>query len=275
MFGEKDRPLYVGQTGNLRSRLGSYKNCNPNHTPRKVQRLVHHVERITWELCPDVTQARLRENELLRQHRPKFNSVNTFPKRYFFIGVENSSGPLRLWLTNDPAPDQPIFGAFKGNTRAAFNALVVMLWSYLHAPASHHDFPLGMLDLRRRREITLPASGPARDSASLAIREFLSGNSDHLLEQLLCTVPDGPPVLRVLHEEALAVLAQFYQTGPQRTRRLRDDFQAGSELVLQDRLDDLIVLARRPAPSVTSPASLPTGATPVPTPAASSLPLPS
>ena len=252
MFGGSERLLYVGQTSNLRSRLGTYKNCNPNHTPRKVQRLVHQVDRIVWELCEDATHARLRENELLRQHRPKFNAVNTYPKRYFFIGFNHTgrrsrgdaADVLRLWLTNEPSTAEPLFGAFKGHTRAAFNALAMLLWSYANAPESHYDFPVGMLNGRLSRKIDIPICHAKRDAASLGVPEYLAGTSDKLLDQLLPAVPSAPAIHRALHEEALLTLAQFYEAGPLRTRRLREQYESESAFMLQDRLDDLIVLAR-------------------------------
>src|SRR5687767_182452 len=63
MFNEAERLLYVGQSANLRSRLGAYKNANPDHLPRKVLRLVHAVASIKLETCETPVAARLRENE--------------------------------------------------------------------------------------------------------------------------------------------------------------------------------------------------------------------
>ncbi|PYK31759.1 MAG: hypothetical protein DME57_02510, partial [Verrucomicrobia bacterium] len=45
MSNDADRLLYVGQSSNLRVRLGSYKNANPHHVSRKTLRLVHSVAR--------------------------------------------------------------------------------------------------------------------------------------------------------------------------------------------------------------------------------------
>src|SRR3954464_5704812 len=72
MTGADQRVLYIGQSGNLRARLGSYKNAKPDRAPRKVIRLIHQVRAITWEKCETPQAARLRENELLRLHRPRF-----------------------------------------------------------------------------------------------------------------------------------------------------------------------------------------------------------
>src|SRR5947208_1528018 len=79
MSGEAGRVLYVGQSKNLRVRLGTYRNANPCHISRKTIRLVHAVRKIDWEECPTPALACVRENQLLRAHRPKFNSMNTYP----------------------------------------------------------------------------------------------------------------------------------------------------------------------------------------------------
>ena len=88
MRGLGDRVLYVGQSKNLRTRLHTYKNANPDHMARKILRLVHQVEAIAWEECGSPERARLRENELLRAHRPKFNTVNKYPKAHCFIRAQ-------------------------------------------------------------------------------------------------------------------------------------------------------------------------------------------
>ena len=51
MTGRDGLVLYVGQSRNLRQRLASYKNAQPDRAPRKVIRLVRAVESITWETC--------------------------------------------------------------------------------------------------------------------------------------------------------------------------------------------------------------------------------
>ena len=247
MFGQSDRVLYIGQTNNLRARLGTYKNCNPNHTPRKVLRLVHQVDRIDLEFCESAIDARLRENELLRTHRPKFNRVNTFPKAHFFFGAEWEPTHLRLWLTNAPSESEALYGAFKGNTRAAFGALAMLIWSYLHCPQSHHDFPFGMLRAQPPKTFLISAERTQRDVSRLqeCLPKYLAGISSELLDLLLIAIPAGPPLNRALHEAAFLTLTAFYASGPQRTRQLRDQHEPNAPLVLQDRLDDLIVLARR------------------------------
>src|SRR5205809_1991531 len=46
--------------------------------------------------------ARLRQTELLRIHRPKFNKVNTCPKAYSFVWLKYDCQGLELGRTNEP-----------------------------------------------------------------------------------------------------------------------------------------------------------------------------
>ncbi len=101
MGGDADRVLYIGQSGNLRHRLGSYKNARLDRAPRNVIRLVHLVRTIVWEECATAEAARLKENRLLRIHRPKFNVQNTYPQGYQFIGLRDEGGRLSICLGNE------------------------------------------------------------------------------------------------------------------------------------------------------------------------------
>src|ERR1035441_8582387 len=65
MTGQNGLVLYIGQSQNLRQRLGSYKNARPDRAPRKIMRLVRAVESITWETCErDRKSTRLNSSHL-------------------------------------------------------------------------------------------------------------------------------------------------------------------------------------------------------------------
>ena len=219
MFNDADRLLYVGQSSNLRVRLGSYKNANPNHVPRKVLRLVHSVARINIEPCETPLAARLRENELLRTRRPRFNRMNTWPKAYWFVGCREEGNRLHLWLTLQPENPENLFGAFKANTRAAFGALLRMLGQ----PASLANPPRSV-ELARRDDI----------------REFLSGSSDRLLAK--AQPVDQSLFAQSLFAHDLDLLTRFYHAGPVRNRRICA--QHNLCLIPQDQVDDLLLTVR-------------------------------
>lgn len=114
MFGDAGELLYVGQSRDLRDRLNSYRHVRPDRDSRKTVRLVHLVRRIEWEVCDTAVSAVLRENELLRTLRPRFDRMNVYPKACFFIALDREEGLLRLRLTRDTATPGKLFGAFRG-----------------------------------------------------------------------------------------------------------------------------------------------------------------
>jgi len=224
MFNDADRLLYVGQSSNLRVRLGSYKNANPHHVSRKTLRLVHSVTRIKLEACETALAARLRENELLRTLRPRFNRMNTWPKAYWFIGCHDEGNITRLWLTLEESDG--LYGAFKGNTRAAFGALLRLLYQ----PSCLADLPAGLLSPRPPRSFELPRCD--------GVKEFLTGESDRLLS--LARPLDDSPFSTALYTEDCELLTHFFASGPRRNRRLCE--RHGLARIPQERLDDLIAL---------------------------------
>lgn len=56
-YGEDDRLLYIGQSSNLRARVGSYRFVNGASHSRRIVRMVARVFRAAWEECPSAAEA--------------------------------------------------------------------------------------------------------------------------------------------------------------------------------------------------------------------------
>lgn len=248
MTGRDGLVLYIGQSGNLRQRLASYKNARPDRAPRKVIRLVHAVESITWEKCDSRDGARLRENELLRLHRPKFNRVNTWPQAYSFIRLEYDDATLELSQTRETTTGGHLYGAFKAHVTAGYGALLRLTWAAWHQPVSHHDFPAQLLANRPPRQYRFawhPHPAPwSPDSFLRSVQDFLAGVSDSLLEMLTKSLPgdaEVSPFQRALQKRDLEVLSQFYLSSPRRNHELICRHKLAKALIFQEQLDDLLV----------------------------------
>ena len=247
MTGPDDRVLYVGQSRDLRARLASYKNARPDRVSRKVIRLVHSVERITWEKCESPEGARLRENELLRLYRPRFNRLNTWPRAYSYIRLRQDDTGFELRLTRDLQAAGHLYGAFKTHTLAAYGALLRLTWGALRQPASPHDFPAQLLGIRPPRQYRFHwADGPAQtgpESFLTYLQGFLSGVSDHLLQLLNDLAPASDavcPFQRALHARDLEVVTGFFNLGPRRNRELNRQHNLPGPVIPQEELDDLL-----------------------------------
>jgi excinuclease UvrABC nuclease subunit len=215
MTGQSERVLYIGQSGNLRARLGSYKNARRDRAPRKIVRLVHLVESITYETCATAEAAILRESELLLLHRPKFNSMGVFPKKLKFIQVETSVAEMNLCFKTEKSKAGFCYGPFKGDVLASFGALCRTLWVAVKGSTTLEDFPARMLTQPPAKEVSLqfPDARFHTEGGIAALNEFLSGKSDQLLASLTAALPSADllsPFQRALHAQDIETLQEFY-----------------------------------------------------------------
>jgi excinuclease UvrABC nuclease subunit len=252
MADEFERLLYVGKAKSLRARLNSYRHVQPERASRKVVRLIHAVRSVVWEICACPNSALLRENELLRLHKPKFNVMNTRPEHYLFIGVSNSVDEIRLRLTKQPVsmPGETLHGAFKslGRVRAGFAALLRLLWATEHRPISVYDFPMPLVAERCPDEFTIRMLRSEAAHAADLLRGLLDGCDDALIQQLeriATTATKTALCLQRFLEADVATFKLFHQFGPARNRSLRDVFVYENTVIRQDELDDLLVLMPR------------------------------
>ena len=244
MTGERDRVLYIGKAHNLRQRLSSYKYPRSS---RKLMRLACRVRSIVWEICDDGLAASMRENELLRLHKPMFNVLNTRAEHYPFVGFRATQGgfALRLTKSSKSLPDERFFGAFKGLplVRSAFAALVRLLWRADHPDLSLLELPLMLLN-SKPPEIW-KVRGRAAELCD-ALREFLSGTSDVLFARLDAALPArGSHFEETFHVHDMELLREFFARGPQRNAHLCQVFCLPRAQISQSELDDLLVLRER------------------------------
>ena len=242
MFDEAGRLLYVGQSSDLRDRLNSYRHVHPDRDSRKTVRLVHLARRIEWEVCDSPVSAVLRENELLRTLRPRFNRMNVYPKACFFIAVDREGGVLRLTLTRDTDGSGKLFGAFRGATWP-FAALCRLLFI-----AGHRDMSLGEFPSRLLTSAPLRTQGFGLEEAfALAVEDYLAGGSMRLVESLMGVCSDvqmRTPFEQNLMLTDLVCVEEFYERGPAKVRRLRQQAEGAADWVEPEELVDFLATDR-------------------------------
>lgn len=189
--------LYVGQSHELRKRVGSYRHVHPDRHPRRLVRLVHQVRQIEWEICESPEAAIERERVLLLELRPGFNRAGVWkpPPWWLRVGVAeragdfgNQSAMLRIELWADAAVrggeagggtgvgdlaggvpglaspgDAPVHAALLGPFPSSFRwvhaALLRCLHRWLFPATPLHALPAGLMGEKALREIAwcLPA----------------------------------------------------------------------------------------------------------------------
>jgi excinuclease UvrABC nuclease subunit len=254
MCGDRDRLLYVGKAKNLRARLNSYRHVQPERASRKVVRLIHEVRSVAWEVCACPASALLRENELLRLHKPKFNVMNVRPEHYLFIGVRVAATEIHLRLTKQPvrSPGETLHGAFKslGRVRAGFTALLRLLWARENQPDSVYNYPRPLVAERCPEHFSLSMARSDAENVADSLRRMLDGVDDGLIGELTGTAPmprESVSCQQRFHELDMEAFKSFYQFGPARNRSLREHCVYDGAIIAQDDLDDLLVLTPKAA----------------------------
>ncbi len=86
MYDKKDTIIYVGKAIILRNRVRSYFRESANHS-LKIARMVSQIERFEYIVTDSELEALVLENNLIKEHRPKYNTMLKDDKTYPYIRV--------------------------------------------------------------------------------------------------------------------------------------------------------------------------------------------
>ena len=116
MRDKNDGILYVGKAINLRNRLRSYFRANIGRGPwiDKMVGLIHHFEYIVTD---SELEALVLENNLIKEHRPKYNTMLVDDKTYPYIKVTVAEDYPRILFSREMKKDKAkYFGPYTSAT---------------------------------------------------------------------------------------------------------------------------------------------------------------
>ena len=118
MLGPKGHVVYVGKAKNLRARLLSYFREDSRNP--KAGKIIDHTATLVWEHLPDELNALLRELELIRRFRPRFNVLGQ-PGRQRYVYLCLGRGPgVHAYLSREATGKEvAVYGPFVGRGRIA------------------------------------------------------------------------------------------------------------------------------------------------------------
>jgi excinuclease ABC subunit C len=255
MKNDRGEIIYVGKAKSLRGRLRSYTYANQENCSRKVLRLVYMVRSIEWETLPDETSALLRENELLRTLRPRFNVLNTTPHTYLFahLKLDDASVTVHFAMKEDPSyPD--IYGAFKGIGRAyrAHKALLRLLWRSFNDCRNGFELPSLLTNRKTLAHYAFQfpetLSEEERGKIHRNLKRFFNGTSkcflDDLVERLLAREDLAAFVSESIQAD-LEEVVEFYEYCSRRNRQMKRQLQIEEDVIPQEKVDDFLVLLKK------------------------------
>ncbi len=114
MYGADGALLYVGKAKNLAARLRQYTDISKLELHKQVMRSL--VTRVEWEIVPTESDALVREQELIKTQKPKYNIMLTDGKMYPMLALTNSEFPRLLKFRGKISQRRDVYGPYPSVT---------------------------------------------------------------------------------------------------------------------------------------------------------------
>ncbi len=112
MHDEKDEIIYVGKAISLKNRVRQYFQASRNKGA-KIEQMVTHIQRFEYIVTDSELEALVLECNLIKEHRPKYNTMLMDDKGYPFIKVTVNEPYPRVLLARTMQKDKAkYFGPF-------------------------------------------------------------------------------------------------------------------------------------------------------------------
>lgn len=112
MHDADDAIIYVGKAVSLRNRVRSYFRESTNKSP-KVERMVEKIARFEYIVTDSELEALVLENNLIKEHNPKYNTMLKDDKTYPYIKVTMGEPYPRVLFSRQMKKDKSrYFGPF-------------------------------------------------------------------------------------------------------------------------------------------------------------------
>jgi hypothetical protein len=178
-FYDKDGELlYIGQSLDLKARIGSYRHVTPEKNPKRTLKLVHRIVRIEWKECATQAETIELERVLLLEHRPPFNRAGVWKGDPWWLKIEATSDRLNLELVREESGTGPHPPAF----RYVLGSLVRCLYRMTFPSAPLSAYPHGVFE--PAVPLTLSLHVPDAVEAAETLRAYVDGIHGPLLSRL-------------------------------------------------------------------------------------------
>ena len=112
MHGKDDAIIYVGKAISLRNRVRSYFRESTNKSP-KIEKMVTKIARFEYIVTDSELEALVLENNLIKEHNPKYNTMLKDDKTYPYIKVTMGEDFPRVLFSRQMKKDKSrYFGPF-------------------------------------------------------------------------------------------------------------------------------------------------------------------
>ncbi len=191
MHDEKDNIIYVGKAVSLKNRVRQYFQSSRNKGV-KIEQMVTHIRRFEYIVTDSELEALVLECNLIKEHRPKYNTMLMDDKTYPFIKVTTNEAFPRVILSRRMLKDKAkYFGPF--TSAQAVRDTIDLIHKLYHVRSCNRNLPRDTGKERpclnyHIKQCDAPCQGYiSQEEYGKSINEvirFLNGNYDSILGEL-------------------------------------------------------------------------------------------
>ena len=191
MHDEKDAIIYVGKAISLKNRVRQYFQSS-RYKGAKIEQMVTHISRFEYIVTDSELEALVLECNLIKEHRPKYNTMLMDDKTYPFIKVTVNEPFPRVMMARRMKKDKAkYFGPY--TSAGAVKDTIELIRKLYHIRSCNRSLPK---DIGKERpclnyhihQCYAPCQGYiSREEYRKSIDEvvrFLNGNYDPILKEL-------------------------------------------------------------------------------------------
>lgn len=191
MHGEKDEIIYVGKAVSLKNRVRQYFQSSRNKGA-KIEQMVTHITRFEYIVTDSELEALVLECNLIKEQRPKYNTMLKDDKTYPFIKVTvNEPYPRVLFSRTMKKDKAKYFGPYTSST--AVKDVIELVRKIYMVRSCNRSLPRDCGKDRpclyyHMKQCTAPCQGNVSEETYKQnigqVLHFLNGNFQETIDQL-------------------------------------------------------------------------------------------
>ncbi len=193
-LGTRKDILYIGKATSLKSRVGSYFGSDIREKRSVlIEKMVEEAKTVEWTVTDSVLEAMILETNLIRTHKPKYNTISKDDKSYNHLIVTNEEWPRVLVVRGKDLDDYDAsyhFGPFPSGMlfREALKIVRRLFQFYdMKRPVGEEKSKLEKGKIDFNRQIGLYPTEQNKEDYLLAIRHirlFFEGKKGQIIKEL-------------------------------------------------------------------------------------------
>lgn len=130
MYNKREEIIYVGKAVSLKNRVRQYFQSSKDKSS-KIKQMISHIEKFEYIITDSELEALILENNLIKEHRPRYNTMLRDDKTYPYIKITIKEDFPRIFLTRQLKKDKAKYYGPFSSAHAVKNIIDLITKSFL------------------------------------------------------------------------------------------------------------------------------------------------